>query len=157
MAEDDVVLIALCHVRLNVDIFERGPIEVKRLLLALGVDSEVRQKRLVLRTDKFDYLGDQPPSAYEDWLCDQEISEFNISNWGTVLDPEIGGLGSEMHNTRRESRARLRGKRFLCTLGFLTLVVVVVKLYRPQIWKVFASYIMQNTARARRFRKLVQR
>ena len=160
MTEDDVVLIALCHVRLNVGVFEQGSIDVRRLLLALGVDSEARQKRLIRRTDEFDYLGDEPPSAYPDWFCDQEISEFDVSNWGRISDPELDELdirnwGGGVHRTR-QGRARRQVKQLLLALGFVLFLMGLLKIHPREAWARFMSSTLQKVARLRKSIRLAQ-
>ena len=54
MTEDNVVLIAICHVQLVVINPQEVSIDLKRLLLALGVDSVSQQRRLVKRSLEYE-------------------------------------------------------------------------------------------------------
>jgi hypothetical protein len=60
MSEDDVVTIALAHVRqINLKYDSH---DYEKLLLSLGVESDQRKKRLLRRAKSFDYLGGLPLS-----------------------------------------------------------------------------------------------
>lgn len=128
MNEDNVVLIALCHVRFSADRFTYEEVDVKRLLFALGVDSERRQRRLVRRASEYDYLGDRPPCAWWCWYLDEEAEVFNISNWGIRVDSDNG------HSALQGSGKR-RIKLILLTLGMTLLLRALMKHLRPLIGK----------------------
>ena len=154
MAEDDVVLIALCHIRLNVWEPERERIDAKQLLLALGVESESRQRRLVRRSYEFDYLGDLPPSAYWHWCCNGETDDVDINNWGS--NPGFGDDGFDVQNWGGQRNARAVGRitrssrRVVYMLGTTLLFLAMLKLYQPQVWDVLVSFVLRSIARTRR-------
>jgi hypothetical protein len=151
MSEDDVVLIALCHVRLGTFRIEREPVDMKRLLLALGVESDSRQRRLVRRSGEYDYLCDNPPSPHQEWVCDQETINFNIESWGMISSLENDILDSrglrEMPDTEDRDRKTSWGKRVVYVLGPLMFFVVILKLYRPQTLETFVSLVLRNVAK----------
>jgi hypothetical protein len=154
MPEDDVVLIALCHARLQTFHIEREPVDMKRLLLALGVESDSRQRRLVRRSEEYDYLGDIPPSAHQEWICDQETRNFNIESWGMIssLENDILDIRGLRVTTDTEDRGRKTRwvKRIVYVLGPMLFLMVVLKLYRPQTLATSVSFMLRTVVKLRK-------
>ena len=77
MSEDDVVIIALSHVRqINLEYNGRDD---RRLFLGLGVSCERRRKRLAKRAEKYDYLSDVPPSVWFEY-DEEDTDEVDKTN-----------------------------------------------------------------------------
>jgi len=109
MSEDDVVIIALSHVRqynLEYDGHDTG-----RLFSGLGVNCERRRKRLSKRAEAYDYLGELPPSR--DFWIDEDETVNRDENYDYLgeLPPSrdfwIDGVeavdGDETDNERTEN------------------------------------------------------
>lgn len=153
MNEDNVVLIVICHVQLGVINPQGESINMKRLLIALGVNSVSRQRRLVRRSREYDYLGELPPNPHWSWFDDQEAGELDVDSWENGTDPEnddfhVQNWGVE-RNTRAADQGISRTKRAMYMLGTMVFLLMVLKTYRPRVWKVSVSLILSNIAKAR--------
>ena len=154
MSEDNVVLIALCHVQLDVCGMDRGELDLKRLLWALGVDSRRRRQRLIRRSDKYDYLGDEPPNMHWGWFDDDEENDFDATTWRNIADSVYDE--SHFRHWDAEPDARSAGHRSCCSkrtmyaLGMIALLVVYLKVYKPHVWKTSVSLILRTVAKLRR-------
>jgi hypothetical protein len=155
MSEDNVVLIALCHIQL--DVYSAGPEQpdLRRALLALGVDSNSRQQRLIKRSRAHDYLGDEPPSTHWDLFEGEEDNEFDAITWRDIVDPACDA--SYIRDWGDELDARSAGRRSCCpkrtayALGMIVLLVLYLGVYQPQVCKSFVSLISGVVTRIWRF------
>lgn len=136
MDMDDVALIALCHVQTLIS----GDVEIdiKRLLLALGVTESRRQELILRRSRIFDYLGDVAPSAYHGLYSAQELDEHHPGvearlPWSDYVDQTSCAyrLAPEAVAAHRRSRC---GKYLVLIIGLLCLVgFVALKLQTQSI------------------------
>lgn len=154
MSEDNVIVIALCHVQLGVFNTGREHPDLTRVLLALGVNSESRQRRLIRRSHEYDYLGDEPPNPHWNWFDDREANDFDVSIWRNIASPVYGDFdirswGGEQ-DTRAVGRPSRRFKRAVYMIGVVAILVMFLKAYRPQIWTASVSFILTTVPRFRR-------
>ncbi len=146
MTEDNIVLIALCHVQL--DSGGEG-VDRMRLLNALGVNSVSRQRRLIKRSQYYDYLGDSPPDPHWNWFDDQEASEFDAGIWEDVISrgniSRYNRIWEEDHSDTQDQGTR-RAKRTAYALGAMVFLAIAVKIFQPQVWEACVSFLVRNTA-----------
>jgi hypothetical protein len=135
MAVDDVIVITLSHVKANAF---GEPIDMRQLLSALAVESVDRQRRLLKRSEEFDYLDSQPSIADRFWLSDFGDSDsFDVSTWDEPL------------RTRTRSPTSRLVKHAFYLLGLVMLLAGTVGYYYPHVVKMVASFITRLIWKAR--------